>query len=143
MSEEKAKKVKSILLRVEESILNYTTTKFIMLPPEAVVGTVQNEYPHLAKDKDVIMYLYIVDESDILRGIIDIKELLQADDDATLLDIMVYDLITLTSESTLREAAEEFARYDFRSLPVIDEDHKIIGVVPYRDIMKHRKHLLD
>lgn len=143
ISDDKAKKVKSILERAEESILNYTTTKFIMLPPDAEVGAVQDEYPRLAKDKDVIMYLYIVDDSDILRGIVDIKELLQADDNATLLDIMVYDLITLTPESTLQEAAEEFSRYDFRSLPVVDDDNKIIGVVPYRDIMKHRKHLLD
>jgi CBS domain-containing protein len=143
LSDDKAKKVKSILEQAEESILNYTTTKFIMLPPDAVVGDVQEEYPCLAKDKDVIMYLYIVDESDILRGIIDIKELLKADHNATLLDIMVYDLITLSPLSTLQEAAEEFSRYDFRSLPVTDEDNKIIGVVPYRDIMKHRKHLID
>jgi CBS domain-containing protein/sporulation protein YlmC with PRC-barrel domain len=143
MSEDKAQKVKSILERAEESILNYTTTKFIMLPPDAEVSVVLDEYPRLAKDKDVIMYLYIVDDSDILRGIVDIKELLMADDESTLLDIMVYDLITLTPESTLREAAEEFSRYDFRSLPVVDEDHKIIGVVSYRVIMKHRRHLID
>ncbi|MFH0967981.1 MAG: CBS domain-containing protein [Methanobacteriota archaeon] len=143
MTVEKARKVRSILEKSEESILNYTTTKFIMLSPDAQVGEVQDDYPRLAKDKDVIMYLYIVDDSDILRGIIDIKELLQADDDANLLDIMVYDIITLTTESTLKEAAEEFSRYDFRALPVIDADQKIIGVVPYRDIMKLRRHLPD
>ncbi|PKL59840.1 MAG: magnesium transporter MgtE, partial [Methanomicrobiales archaeon HGW-Methanomicrobiales-4] len=102
MTAEKAKKVRSILERSEENILNYTTTKFIMLSPDAQVGEVQDDYPRLAKDKDVIMYLYIVDDSDILRGIIDIKELLQADDDANLLDIMVYDIITLTTDSTLK-----------------------------------------
>ena len=111
-----------------------------MLPPDAEVGTVRDEYARLARDKDVIMYLYIVDDSDILRGIVDIKELLQADDDATLIDIMVYEMITLTNESTLKDAAEEFTRYDFRALPVVDPDGKIIGVVPYRDIMKLRHH---
>jgi CBS domain-containing protein len=143
MTAEMAKKVRSILEKSEENILNYTTTKFIMLPPDARVGEVQDEYPRLAKDKDVIMYLYIVDDSDILRGIIDIKELLQADDEATLLDIMVYNIISLSTESTLKEAAEEFSRYDFRALPVIDADQKIIGVVPYRDIMKLRRHPTD
>ncbi|WP_319580142.1 magnesium transporter MgtE N-terminal domain-containing protein [uncultured Methanospirillum sp.] len=140
MTPDKAKKVRSILEKSEENILDYTTTRFIMLPPDAEVGTVRDEYARLARDKDVIMYLYIVDDSDILRGIVDIKELLQADDDATLIDIMVYEMITLTNESTLKDAAEEFTRYDFRALPVVDPDGKIIGVVPYRDIMKLRHH---
>ncbi|HWQ64256.1 MAG TPA: CBS domain-containing protein [Methanospirillum sp.] len=140
MTPDRAKKVRSILEKSEENILDYTTTRFIMLPPEAEVGKVRDEYAHLARDKDVIMYLYIVDDSDILRGIVDIKELLQAEDDAALIDIMVYEMITLTTESTLKDAAEEFTRYDFRALPVIDPDGKIIGVVPYRDIMKLRHH---
>jgi magnesium transporter len=140
MTPDKAKKVRSILEKSEENILDYTTTRFIMLAPEAVVGKVRDEYAHLARDKDVIMYLYIVDDSDILRGIVDIKELLQAEDEAALIDIMVYEMITLTTDSTLKDAAEEFTRYDFRALPVIDPDGKIIGVVPYRDIMKLRHH---
>jgi len=143
MTEEKAKKVRSILEKSEESILNYTTTRFIMLPPETVVGDVRDEYARLARDKDVIMYLYIVDDSDILRGVVDIKELFQADDSRTLLEIMVYEMITLTPRSTLKEAAEEFSRYDFRALPVVDDDEKIIGVVPYRDIMKLRRHTFE
>ncbi len=140
MNPDKAKKVRSILEKSEENILDYTTTRFIMLPPDAEVKTVRDEYARLARDKDVIMYLYIVDDSDILRGIVDIKELLQAEDQDTLIDIMVYEMITLTTESTLKDAAEEFTRYDFRALPVVDPDGKIIGVVPYRDIMKIRHH---
>jgi CBS domain-containing protein len=140
MTPEKVQKVRSILERSGENILNYTTTRFIMLPPDARVGEVRDDYARLARDKDVIMYLYIVDDSDILRGVVDIKELLQADDNQNLLDIMVYEMITLTSRSTLKEAAEEFSRYDFRALPVVDDDEKIIGVVPYRDIVKLRRH---
>ena len=140
---EKATKVRSILDRSDESIQNYTTSEYIALPPDSLVGQVQDEYPCLAKGKDVIMYLYIVDESDVLIGIIDIKDLLKADDDATLIDIMVYDMITLTKDSTLKDAASEFSRYDFRALPVVDDDKKIIGVLPYRDVMKLRHHFLD
>lgn len=140
---ENARKVRSILERAEETILNYTTTRCIMLPPEARVGEIRDQYARLARDKDVIMYLYIVDDSDTLRGIVDIKELLQADDEEFLIDIMTYEMITLSEESTLKEAAEEFSRYDFRALPVIDADHHLVGVVPYRDIMKMRKHESD
>ncbi len=140
---EKAKKVKSILDRSEEVIENYSTSKFIMLNPEMKVGDVQEEYPRLAKGKDVIMYIYVADNSKILEGVVDIKELLQANDEEKLIDIMVDDVITLTPDSTLKEASELFARYDFRALPVINSEKRLIGVIPYRDVMKLRHHFLD
>lgn len=143
MRDEKAKKVRSILEKSEDNILNYTTSRFIMVPPDTRVREVRDDYPRLGRDKDVIMYLYIVDDSDILRGVVDIKELLQADDDASMLEIMVDEIIVLNPESTLKEAAGEFARYDFRALPVVDADEKIIGVVPYRDIMRLRRNALE
>ena len=143
LDQEKAGKVRSILERSDESINNYTTSAFISLPPDVQVGQVQDEYPRLAKGKDVIMYLYIVNEGGLLLGVIDIKDLLKADDNAKLVDIMVDDVITLTKDSTLKEAAHEFSRYDFRALPVVDDEDTLIGVLPYRDVMKLRHHFLD
>ena len=143
LSSEKAKKVRSILDRSEEVIENYTTSKFIMLPPDMMVGEVQDEYPKLAKGKDMIMYLYVADDSYVLHGVVDIKELLQADDQAKLIDIMIDDVITLTPESTLKEASEIFARYDFRALPVVDDEYRLVGVVPYRDVMRLKHHFID
>jgi Mg/Co/Ni transporter MgtE len=86
------------------------------------------------------MYLYITDEKDTLAGVVDLKEVLQAKVDAKLEDIMTIDVISLNPESTLSEASEMFSRYSFRSIPIIDDQDKILGVVPYRDIMnlKHR-----
>jgi magnesium transporter len=99
------------------------------------VGQAQDEYPRLAKNKVVIMYLYVVNEHDELLGVIDIKELLQADDAALLKDIMIDHIISLSPENTLKEAAAIFVRYGFRAIPVTDETNHLVGVVPYRDIM--------
>ena len=75
-----------------------------------------------------------------LIGVIDLKELLQANESALLKDIMIDNVITLSPESTLREASALFQRYGFRAIPVVDESDLIYGVIPYRDIMnlKHR-----
>jgi len=97
-------------------------------------------YHNTAKDKDVIMYLYVLDEEDKLLGVCDIKELLQAEPDEKLEDIITTNVIALNPESTLIEASRTFVRYLFRALPIVDENDVILGVVPYRDIMnlKHR-----
>jgi len=135
MNAESARKVQAIINRQEEKVLHYTTQKILKFPPETTVEYVQNDYPRHARDKDVIMYIHVIDENDHLLGIIDLRELLQADDKAFLRDVMIENVITLSTESTLKEAAKEFARYGFRSIPVVDEENRLAGVIPYRDVM--------
>jgi magnesium transporter len=135
MNAENARKVQAILNRQEEKVLHYTTQKILKFPPGTTVEYVQNDYPRHARDKDVIMYIHVVDEGDHLLGIIDLRELLQADDKAFLKDVMLENVISLSTDSTLKEAAREFARYGFRSIPVVDDENRLVGVIPYRDVM--------
>jgi magnesium transporter len=140
---ENAKKVHAILEKQEENVLHYTTQKFLKFSPETTVEYVQNDYPRHARDKDVIMYVYVVDEQDTLLGVIDLKELLKADDRALLKEIMVENVISLSTESTLKEASQSFARYDFRAMPVTDQKNRLVGVIPYRDVMNLTHHFLE
>ena len=140
---ENRKKVWAILEKQEEKVINFTTAKFLKFPPAMTVGEAQNEYDRAAKGKDVIMYLYVVDSADTLLGVIDIKELLLAPDNLPLKDIMVDTVITLSPDSTLKEASDLFARYDFRAIPVVDDQERILGVVPYRDVMSLTHHFLE
>jgi CBS domain-containing protein len=133
-------KVKSIIETQEESITNLSTDSILKFTPNDTVGEVLNIYRRSAKDKDVIMYLYIVDEEDTLLGVIDIKEVLQASDDAILKDIMTENVISLDEESNLKEGSAMFTRYGFRAIPITNDLNKILGVVTFRDMMrlKHR-----
>ncbi|HNX17928.1 MAG TPA: CBS domain-containing protein, partial [Methanoregula sp.] len=130
-----ARKAQAIMEKQEEKVIHYTTQKILKFLPDTTVEYVQNDYPGHARGKDVVMYIYVVDSSDRLLGVIDLKELLSADDKAKLSDIMIEMVITLNAESTLKEASQEFARYNFRALPVTDDDNHLIGVIPYRDVM--------
>jgi len=135
MNAESARKVQAIIDRQEEKVIHYTTLKILKFPPETTVEYVQNDYPRHARDKDVIMYIYVVDEHDHLLGVVDLKELLKADDKALLRDVMLENVITLSTTSTLKEAERAFARYGFRAIPVVDEEDRLAGVIPYRDVM--------
>jgi Mg/Co/Ni transporter MgtE len=143
MNAESAKKIQAIIDRQEEKVIHYTTQKILKFPTDTTVEYVQNDYPRLARDKDVIMYIYVIDGKDHLLGVIDLKELLQADDKAYLQDVMVENVISLSTESTLKEAAREFVRYGFRAIPVVDEENRLVGVIPYRDVMNLTHHFIE
>lgn len=131
-----AKKVRAILARDEELVANFITKSFLKFPPEMTVATAKAEYQREAKGKAASMYLYIVAEDDRLLGVVDVKELLLASDEAQLKDIMTENIISLKRGGSLLEASELFERYGFRALPITGDDEKIIGVIPYRDVME-------
>jgi len=143
LNPESARKVRSIMEKQEEKVIHYTTQKILKFPPETPVEYVQNDYPRHARGKDVVMYVYVVDREERLLGVVDLKELLSADDKALLSAIMTENVITLNTNSTLKEASQEFERYNFRALPVTDDDGHLAGVIPYRDVMNLTHHFVE
>ncbi len=136
IDKESVRKIQYMLDKQEEKLVNLSTSHFIKLSPNTHVSQVLLHFREMAKDKDEIMYIYIVGEKDALLGVVDLKEILQAKEEDKLEDIMTTSVISLKPEDTLLEAAEIFSRYDFRAIPVTDDHDVILGVVRYRDIVK-------
>ena len=140
LDHDNAVKIHAIMEHQEENILDFATQEYVSFPPECTVERAQDEFRTAAKGKDVIMYIYVLDEKKRLLGVIDLKELLLADDTVLLKDIMEEHVHTLDSDSTLKEAYEKFARYDYRAIPISNENYIMLGCVTYRDIvgLNHR-----
>jgi CBS domain-containing protein len=136
-------KILSILDQQEQCITNYCTNEILKFPPGASVDDILSRFKEVAKSKDFITYVYIVDSRDILEGVLDLKELLTADDGARLKDIMSASVVSLTHESTMKEACEMFNRYGFSAIPVTDSSNKLLGVLPFKDIVKLQRRFLD
>ncbi|MFH1454579.1 MAG: CBS domain-containing protein [Armatimonadota bacterium] len=140
IDKENADKIQPIMDKHDEKILNFSTPDFIKFNKYATVRQVLDRFRMAAKDKDVIMYIYVLDDENKLVGVVDIRELLQARLEDRLENIMTEHVISLEPDSKLSEASHMFNRYSFRAIPIVDEADKILGIVMYRDIMnlKHR-----
>jgi magnesium transporter len=140
IDENNRSKIHDILERHEQKILDYATTKLLRFSPDMTVREAHELYRKEAQISDIVMYLYVVDRLNKLLGVIDIRELMKADDSAKLKEIMVDALLTLNQNSTLREASTMFERYSFRALPITSDEGELLGAVSYRDMvdLKHR-----
>jgi len=140
LSKRLAGKVRQLLEQQEEKVVNFLTSSYIKLRPEDTVAQARRTYQQLKTPKAPRSYLYVVDEQERLRGVITAAELLTVTDDTLLKDIMNDTIVALTPDETLKEASEMFEAYGFRALPVMDKDGRLLGVIPYRDVMnlKHR-----
>lgn len=140
IDQESRGKIEYLLEKHDENILNFATSHFFKFNPDTTVSDALREIHTTAKDKDVIMYLYIANGEDKMIGVVDIRELLQEEPQDRLESIMTAHVISLNPDSTLMDASRMFSRYLFRAIPVTDENDRIQGVIPYKDIMtlKHR-----
>ena len=71
--------------------------------------------------------IFVVDENDVLQGVLPIRKLLVADPDEIVEHIMARDIVRFRPEDNTEEAAQAFERYDLVTAPVTDADGKLIG----------------
>ena len=131
---DKSSKVEHIIGQHDEQILLYASSKLIRLPPTTAAAEVLERYRELASGKDVVTYVYVTDSTGALKGVVDLREIVEAQPGQTLGEIMTQHVIALPKDATLREAVMLFERYNFRALPITDENDQLLGAVSSRDM---------
>ena len=134
MDRENATKVQKIIDQHDENILLFSTQQFMKMAESTPVGEVMADFRALAREMDVIMYVYVTDERGVLKGVVDFRELLKAEPGQVLGEIMTEKIIVLQQDDTLRNAVAMFMRYGFRAIPVVDDKNALLAVVAFRDI---------
>jgi CBS domain-containing protein len=126
-------KVSQILSKHDEQVLLYGSSAVIRVPPAMTVREALAQYRELARDKDEAMYLYVVDEQGVLKGVVDVRQLISSQPEDTLASLMTEHVISLAADATLRDAVAQFQRYGFRALPITDPQDRLLAVVSQRD----------
>lgn len=71
--------------------------------------------------------IFVVDENDVLQGVLPIRKLLISDPDDEVEQVMARDVVIFRPEDDAEEAAQAFERYDLITAPVVDGEKKLIG----------------
>ena len=84
-----------------------------------------------------ISYVYVVTpDGHVLQGVVDLRDLILAQDHATLGELMVAPVVSAEQDDTQEDLAQIFAKYHYRMIPVVDPHDRLLGVIRYKDIMK-------
>jgi len=85
---------------------------------------------------DTIDYLYIVDDADVLKGVISIKELHKAAKNATVEEVMKTKLVVAYPRTHQERIVYLALSNGIKAIPVIDRERKLLGIVPYDIILQ-------
>ena len=136
-SMEDSEEVRPLLMHADESAGGLMTTDFLVLRPRMRVSEALMAIRQLApKDSAETLYnLYVVDAAGILRGVVSLYQLLQADPAARVGDVMEVDVLAARADADREVAAGLMTRYDLLSLPVVDSAHRLLGIITHDDFV--------
>ncbi|WP_308856291.1 magnesium transporter [uncultured Oscillibacter sp.] len=89
----------------------------------------------MGEDCESIYTCYVTDEHRMLQGVVTLRQLLMAADEATVESLMEPDVIAARTTDDQEQAVETMMRYDFLALPVTDAEGRLVGVVTVDDVM--------
>jgi magnesium transporter len=137
LSEEQAQRVRAILSEREATAQGMMSSEYLAMSKETLVGESLEKIRHSRMEPSNISCVYVTEgEQRLLVGVVDLRELVLAQDHAPLAEIMVSPVVTAEADDVQDDLAEMFAKYHYRMIPVVDEHDNLLGVIQYNDIMK-------
>ncbi|HUF38799.1 MAG TPA: magnesium transporter [Anaerolineales bacterium] len=111
------------------------TTAFIALRRQTTAKQAIDFLRSVGPVSDVPYYLFVVDREKRLAGVIGLRELVIADPDVRMENVMEAEVIFVTTETDQEEAARTMARYNLAALPVVDDQRRLVGVITGDDLV--------
>jgi len=135
MKKEGSEEIEGLLRYDDDTAGGIMVTDFIALPQELTAGKaiekIQTEY----HDVEMPFYLYVVDEYGKLVGVISLRQLVVVAPETPLKQFMTKDVFAVGTDVDQEEVANLVERYDILAVPVVDENHRLVGIVTVDDVI--------
>jgi len=118
----------------EDEVGSRMTTDFITIPEGSTVRQAMRELVKQAEEHDNLSTLYVVDEDETLLGAIELTDLIRAREGDDLENITMTSYPYVYAGEKLDDCIERMKDYSEDSIPVLDEDNRLVGVVTAQDL---------
>jgi magnesium transporter len=131
-----AEDMKELLAHPEEKAGGLMTTSFLCFGPGVRAGDAMEKIRLEAEDMDLIYYLYVLDTAENILGVLTLRDLLVAPPATPLSDLMDIRVISVNIEEKKDQIAEDFAKYGIMAMPVVDDEHRMKGVILFKNLLE-------
>jgi len=111
------------------------TTEFIDLKEFHSAAQALEIVRRRARDTETIYSLYVTDASRHLTGILSLRDLVTAEPEARIGNVMTREVVSVSTDTDQEEVARAIQRYDFLAVPVVDREQRLVGIVTVDDVI--------
>jgi magnesium transporter len=127
--------LKTLISFEEDTAGGLMTTDFMAVNSATTAHELIDMIQQAGDEAETVFYIYAIDESDRLEGVVTLREVVQADPDTPLHDFMETDLHKVRPNVDQEVAAKYIEAYDLLALPVVDEENRLLGIITVDDII--------
>jgi magnesium transporter len=127
--------VRPLLLHPDDSAGGLMTSEFLALRQRMTAAEALKAIRQWQPESENIQHLFVINAQDSLVGVVSLRQLIVADPDSILADIMNPDVISVQAGTDQEECAQIMTRYDLTTLPVINGNRRLIGVITIDDVI--------
>lgn len=127
--------INHLLKYPDDSAGSIMTVEFVDLKENLTVGEAIQRIKKIGIDKETINVCYVLDESRKLIGTVAIRFLLLKDENELIGDIMHKNVVMVNTLTDQEEVAQIIQKYDFTTVPVVDNEQRLVGIITVDDIV--------
>lgn len=127
--------INHLLRYPEDSAGSIMTVEYVDLKENLTVDEAVARIRKVGVDSETINICYVLDQRRMLVGTVALRYLLLSPQDAVIGDIMHGNVISLNTLMDQEEVARQFKKYDFTSMPVVDNEERLVGIITVDDVV--------
>jgi magnesium transporter len=129
--------VKALMAYAEDEAGGLMNSRFARLRPEMTVEEAIRYLRVQSKSQiETIYYAYVLDRSQMLLGVVSLRELFLADANKTIAEIMNTALVTVLQDEDQESLSKTFSNHNFLAIPVVDENNLMKGIITVDDVVE-------
>ena len=135
MEREGAKDVRELLTYPDDSAGGLMTTEYVSVRPDLTASQTMEVLRETADEAETIFYVYVTDDEEHLIGVFSLQNLVLAKPDRQVKDFMHHRILTVNILDTQDDVAQVVAKYNLLAVPVVDDQHRLHGIVTADDAL--------
>lgn len=135
MRKDASNEIKKLLHYEEKTAGSIMTTEYVVIQQDMTVKEAMRHLRKEAPGAETIYYLYVVDSNKKLVGVISLRDLIIAEGDFLIKEVMSERVVSVPAGEDQEDVAQMMRDYDFLALPVVDFQDHLLGIITVDDIM--------
>jgi Mg/Co/Ni transporter MgtE len=135
MKKRRSRQIRNLLKHSDETAGGLMTSEIITLSQDLTVEATIDRLRETAPSAETIYYLYVIDESKRLVGVLSLRNLITSNPGVKISDIMIKEIKTVTPEMSQKSVADMISKYNLLAVPVVNNEGQLLGIITVDDVM--------
>jgi len=136
MEEDLREEIEELLSFNPETAGGIMATEFVSVQETMTIDETLTFLRDISPNAETPYYIYVLDEQDVLKGIVPIRAILTSLPSVLLKDVMLENVATIPVEMDQEEVSNIFQKYGYMAMPVVDDQDVMLGIITVDDIME-------